>query len=396
MSGTVVYGFIPGLQLDKPVKDVWDVSIYYGRPTSFFREPAHYAIYVMPIYALCLFRKKYLLSVIFLAGLLISTSSTGLFGTLVITGVYVAGEKRIPIIFKWIMAILGVVLVIQFIPSLDESSVLDKLKFVNLAENDRVLGTLPYFKYFGLKELFFGVGLNQLSDYLSIYTSLDVENYANSLFFSFFSFGLVGGVFWTYYMFRLHRLSRFKMVYVTLIIVYMSDQILFNRNLVYLLMLLHVFSDAREDAPRGGEYLVRTRKSVKNIVVTFALQGLSILISFFARQYFISRLGMSYLGLNGIFDNVLNMLSLAELGFSTAFMFALFKPIAAGDHDRIRALMRYFRKIYMGVGAVILTAGLAVVPLLHLFITTDIPFRPRDPVLCPLPGRRLRDLSVLL
>ena len=110
---------------------------------------------------------------------------------------------------------------------------------------------------------------------------------------------------------------------------------------------------------------MRTRKSLRNIIVTFGLQGLSILVSFFARQYFIARLGMSYLGLNGIFDNVLSMLSLAELGFSTAFMFALFKPIADDDRPRISALMRYFRKIYLIIGAVIFVAGLAAVPLLQ-------------------------------
>ena len=247
LSGVVVYGFIPGLPLETPVRDVWDVSIYYGRPTSFFREPAHYAIYVMPVYALCLFRKKYLMSAIFLAGLFISTSSTGLFGALVATGIYVAREKRIPIIIKWVLAIIGAALVIQFIPSLNKSSVLDKLRFVNLAENSRVFGTLQYFRYFGLKEVFFGVGLNQLSSYMEIYTAQNIQNYANSLFFSFFSFGLVGGSIWTYYVVRLARLSRFKIVYIIFVIVYMSDQILFNRNLVYLLLVLHVFADREEE-----------------------------------------------------------------------------------------------------------------------------------------------------
>jgi hypothetical protein len=255
LYGVVVYGFIPGLTLDTAIKDVWDVSIYYGRPTSFFREPAHYAIYIMPLYTFCLFRKKYLLSAIYLAGLIVSTSSTGLFGALVVTGIYIYKEKKIPIIFKWILAIIGAVLVIQFIPALNESSVLDKLKFVNLTENIRVLGTLPYFKYYGLKEIVFGVGLNQLQSYMKIFTSQDVQNYANSLFFSFFSFGLLGGSLWTWYVVRLHKLSLFKGVYIIFIVVCLSDQILFNRNLFYLLMLLHVFADKAEDAPADATQL---------------------------------------------------------------------------------------------------------------------------------------------
>jgi O-antigen/teichoic acid export membrane protein len=118
---------------------------------------------------------------------------------------------------------------------------------------------------------------------------------------------------------------------------------------------------------------MRTKKSLRNITVTVALQCLSILVSFFARQYFIARLGTEFLGLNGIFDNVLSMLSLAELGFSTAFMFALFRPIAEDDRVKIRLLMKFYRKVYAAVGAVIFLAGLAVIPFLHLFITTVIP-----------------------
>lgn len=117
---------------------------------------------------------------------------------------------------------------------------------------------------------------------------------------------------------------------------------------------------------------MRTTKSIRNITVTLLFQGLSLLVSFFARQYFISRLGTSILGLNGIYENVLSMLSLAELGFSTAFMFALFKPVADNDIPRIQSLMHYFKKIYLLIGAVIFVAGLAVIPFLHLFIKTEI------------------------
>ena len=252
LRGTVLYGFIPGLQLEKAATTPWEVAITYGRPTSFFREPAHFAIYILPIYTLCLFRRKFILSAIYLAGLVVSTSSTGLFGALVVSGIFIAREKRIPIIIKWVLAIIGVVLLIQFIPTLGQSSVVEKLRFVNIASNVRVFGTLPYFLYYGVKELFFGVGLNQLAGYVKLFTAQTIENYANSLFFSFFSFGLIGGSVWTFYMVRLHRLSRFKMLYLVAILVYLSDAILFNRQLFYTFLLLYVFADRKEDAPAVG------------------------------------------------------------------------------------------------------------------------------------------------
>ncbi len=110
---------------------------------------------------------------------------------------------------------------------------------------------------------------------------------------------------------------------------------------------------------------MRTRKSLKNIVVTITLLGVYTIIAFFERQYFIQRLSTDYLGLHGVFENILSMLSLAELGFSTALMFALFKPIAEGDEERIRVLLKYFRRVFRIIGAVIFSAGLLVIPFLR-------------------------------
>lgn len=245
--GVLIYGYIPGLQVDKSVlADPLTASISYGRPTSFFTEPAHYSIFILPIYALALNRRKFLLSLLFLAGLFVSTSSTGYLGMVVVTGIFIAKEKKIPVIIKWIMAIIGVVLIIQFIPTIDESGILEKFKFANLASNTRVFGTLQYFKYFGVKEIFFGVGQNRLASFMSQYTSENIANYASGAFFIFFTLGLVGGTFWTAYVVRLYRLSRFKILYFVFLIVYLSDQILFNRNLLYLLMFLYIYAD-RED-----------------------------------------------------------------------------------------------------------------------------------------------------
>lgn len=117
---------------------------------------------------------------------------------------------------------------------------------------------------------------------------------------------------------------------------------------------------------------MRTKKSFKNIVVTITLLGIYTIIGFFERKYFIARLSMDYLGLHGVFENILSMLSLAELGFSTALMFALFKPIAECDEERIRVLLKYFRKIFRIIGAVIFIAGLAVIPFLRPLVFSKV------------------------
>ena len=102
------------------------------------------------------------------------------------------------------------------------------------------------------------------------------------------------------------------------------------------------------------------------------LLSLYTVIAFFERQYFITKLSTDYLGLHGVFENILNMLSLAELGFSTALMFALFKPIAEGDEERIRVLLKFFKRVFRIVGAVIFLAGLAVIPFLHQLVFAKV------------------------
>ncbi len=117
---------------------------------------------------------------------------------------------------------------------------------------------------------------------------------------------------------------------------------------------------------------MRTKKSLKNIIVTVSLLTLYTLIQFVERRYFIAKLGIDYLGLHGVFTNILSMLSLAELGFSTALMFALFKPLAEGNEERVRILLKYFRRIFRVIGSVIFIAGLAVIPFLHPLVFANV------------------------
>ena len=47
-------------------------------------------------------------------------------------------------------------------------------------------------------------------------------------------------------------------------------------------------------------------------------QGLSFVLSFALRSVFIQTLGETYLGLNGLYSNILDLLNLTELGLGTA------------------------------------------------------------------------------
>lgn len=116
----------------------------------------------------------------------------------------------------------------------------------------------------------------------------------------------------------------------------------------------------------------RTRNSLVNLVTGIGGQMCSTILKFVVRSIFIYTLGKSYLGINGLFSNILTMLSLTELGFDTAINFKLYKPLADGDEKRVRLLMKFYRQAYRVIGTVILILGLCLIPALpHLIKDYD-------------------------
>ena len=116
----------------------------------------------------------------------------------------------------------------------------------------------------------------------------------------------------------------------------------------------------------------RVGKSIKNTV--FGMVGLLIsqIFSFIARSIFINILGVEYNGVNGLFSNILQVLSLAELGFATSIAYALYRPLKEHDEKTTAMLMNYFAKIYRIIALVVAVAGCCCIPFLQYLISEDI------------------------
>lgn len=95
---------------------------------------------------------------------------------------------------------------------------------------------------------------------------------------------------------------------------------------------------------------------------------LSVFISFITRTIFIYTLGEVYLGLNGLFTNILGVLSLADLGIGNAITFSLYKPISENDERKIGQIMSLFGSAYKIIGLCILFMGSLLIPFLHVFV----------------------------
>lgn len=95
------------------------------------------------------------------------------------------------------------------------------------------------------------------------------------------------------------------------------------------------------------------------------------LIGFVSRSIFVYQLGTVLTGVSTLLSSILNLLNMAELGFSNAISIHLYKPIAEGDERKITALMNLYKKAYRAVAAFIFVAGMAMLPVIHLFVKAD-------------------------
>lgn len=112
----------------------------------------------------------------------------------------------------------------------------------------------------------------------------------------------------------------------------------------------------------------RTKRSIINILVSITNKILVTLLPFAIRTIMIQTIGIEYLGVDSLFASVLSMLSLSELGFSSAIVYSLYKPIADGDNEKVKGLLCFYKTVYRIVGFIIISVGLLLLPNLQWFI----------------------------
>lgn len=125
----------------------------------------------------------------------------------------------------------------------------------------------------------------------------------------------------------------------------------------------------------NGEVKSRTEYSARNI--SFAMIGrvAALLMGFISRVVFTHTLEAEYVGVNGLFTDILNVLSLSELGIGTAITYALYKPIAENDTEKQKSYMKMYRTFYHIVAVLVFVIGLCITPFLDVIIRNkpDIP-----------------------
>lgn len=112
----------------------------------------------------------------------------------------------------------------------------------------------------------------------------------------------------------------------------------------------------------------RTEHSARNTTAAVIGRVMAILLGYISRVVFTHTLSTDYVGINGLFTDILNVLALSELGVGTAITYALYKPISEKDIEKQKSLMQLYKCFYRIVAVIVCVAGLMVVPFMDILI----------------------------
>lgn len=122
----------------------------------------------------------------------------------------------------------------------------------------------------------------------------------------------------------------------------------------------------------------RTTYIIKNATWTYVGKVVSAVLGLINRTIIIKYLGVSYLGISGLYSNILGILSLTEFGLSYAINYCLYRPLAERDYGKVKAYFKYFKRLYQFVICIILLLGISISPFLKYIVKDPGSIKTKD------------------
>lgn len=113
---------------------------------------------------------------------------------------------------------------------------------------------------------------------------------------------------------------------------------------------------------------MRVKYSFFNLIGSLGSYFVATIFTFITQACIVKLLGIEYSGVNGLFTNIITMLSVAELGIGTTIIFKLYKPLADNDVEKIKSWMEFYKLCYRIVGIFVTIVGLLIVPIVPLIV----------------------------
>lgn len=108
----------------------------------------------------------------------------------------------------------------------------------------------------------------------------------------------------------------------------------------------------------------RTTNALRNSAYAIAGKVVLLALGFVSRTIFIKHLGTVYVGVNGLYSEILAVLSFTELGIGNALIYAMYEPVAHGKELETLQLLDFYRTAYRWIACAVALLGAAIIPLL--------------------------------
>lgn len=101
---------------------------------------------------------------------------------------------------------------------------------------------------------------------------------------------------------------------------------------------------------------------------------ISTIMTFAVRTVLSRCLGEEIYGLNTLFASIITTLLIMELGMSTAMLIYLYEPVATGNNEKVKSIIRLYRNVYRGFCGILMLAGISVdIVILPYMVTSLLP-----------------------
>ncbi|TGD57138.1 hypothetical protein [Flavobacterium humi] len=229
------------LPLETDLEENVDSIQFNGRPNSVFQEPAHFAIFMIPLLYNVLSKKKVWLTVLFTVSIFLSTSTYGLMLTLIIYLIYALRNKNGKIYFFLILIFCALLFFFfyDFFQAVLDTNINKTQESMDLTGNTRFMGGIESVEFMDFFQHLLGIGYNQTKDFMEWHYLAGASNYSNSFLFSFYAGGLVGFLALLYFLKKTYKINIDKIYFLIFFLTLLTDQIIFNQNFLYLLFVIY-------------------------------------------------------------------------------------------------------------------------------------------------------------
>lgn len=105
-----------------------------------------------------------------------------------------------------------------------------------------------------------------------------------------------------------------------------------------------------------------------NFMYSFLGYSLQSILSFFVRSMYIRYIGQKYLGLNSVYISMMSLLSFADLGLDTVFVFLLYKPFKEKNYKLINGVLKIYKIFFRIISISVIFIGILLIPFIPYII----------------------------